>query len=197
MRPNVAFSPTKPVKPAGIRIDPPPSPPVASVTRPPATAAALPPDEPPGVVPCIHGLCVAPFNTVRVTLTPPNSLAVHRPMWFAPPSLVARSTNTEVCVAFRSANTTQASVFGQPCTASSSFTPSGTPPKGFETSAFFARSMAPSSSTNENALSELLLIAASDACSSSRGLRSLRRNASTRETASPNQGTPVFSICIK
>ncbi|CAB4655275.1 unannotated protein [freshwater metagenome] len=185
------------MKPAGIRIEPPPSPPVARVTRPPATADALPPDEPPGVVPCIQGLCVAPFKTVRVTFTPPNSLAVHKPMWFAPPSVVARSTKRDVCVALRSANTTHASVFGQPCTESSSFTPSGTPPNGLETSAFFARSMAPSASTNEKALSELFSIAASEACSSSSGLRSLRRNASTRETASPNQGLSVDSICIK
>ena len=49
IRPKVAFKPTKPVKPAGIRIDPPPSPPVASVINPPATADALPPDDPPGV----------------------------------------------------------------------------------------------------------------------------------------------------
>ena len=40
IRPNVLFRPTSPQKPAGIRIDPPPSPPVASVTMPPATAAA-------------------------------------------------------------------------------------------------------------------------------------------------------------
>ncbi|CAB4570977.1 unannotated protein [freshwater metagenome] len=86
MRPNVAFRPTKPVNPAGIRMDPPPSPAVANVTRPPATAAALPPEEPPGVRPCRHGLCVAPFSTVRVTFTPPNSLAVVRPASTAPAS---------------------------------------------------------------------------------------------------------------
>ena len=108
--PNVAFSPTRPVNPAGIRIEPPPSPPVAMVTRPPATAAALPPDDPPGVRPCCHGLCVAPFKTVRVTLTPPNSLAVHSPIAFAPPVWVTRSTMTDVCVALRSAKTTHASV---------------------------------------------------------------------------------------
>ncbi len=46
-----------------MRIDPPPSPPVASVTRPPATAAALPPDEPPGVRDGSHGLPVAPWSS--------------------------------------------------------------------------------------------------------------------------------------
>ena len=76
IRPYVAFKPTSPVKPAGMRIEPPPSPPVAMETKPPATAAALPPDDPPGVRPCCHGLCVAPCNNVRVRFTPPNSLEV-------------------------------------------------------------------------------------------------------------------------
>ena len=39
--------PTSPQNPAGIRIEPPPSLPLARLTRPPATAVALPPDEPP------------------------------------------------------------------------------------------------------------------------------------------------------
>ena len=186
MRPNVALRPTRPVNPAGIRIEPPPSPPVAIVTRPPATAAALPPDDPPGVRPCIHGLCVAPLSTVRVTFVPPNSLAVHRPMALAPPIIVARSTISEVCVALRSANTTQASVSGQPLTESSSFTPSGTPPNGFDMSADLARARAPSASRNENALSVLAAIAANDASSSSTGEICLARNARTNEQASPS-----------
>ena len=49
MRPNVDLSPNRPVKPAGIRMEPPPSPPVQMGSRPPATDAAEPPDEPPGV----------------------------------------------------------------------------------------------------------------------------------------------------
>jgi hypothetical protein len=76
MRPYVDFKPNRPVKPAGMRIDPPPSPPVAMLHSPPATAAAEPPDEPPGVRSGFHGLRVTPRRFVRVTLTPPNSLAV-------------------------------------------------------------------------------------------------------------------------
>ena len=197
MRPKVPLSPTRPVNPAGIRIDPPPSPPVAIVTRPPATADALPPDEPPGVRPCIQGLWVAPFKTVRVMLTPPNSLAVHKPMWFAPPISVARCTITDVCVALRSAKTTQASVYGQPLTASSSLTPSGTPPKGLVMSADFALSSAPCGSRNENAFKLLLSIAASEACNSSTGERSLDLKASTSETASPSHGESVVVMHSK
>ncbi len=67
-----------------MRIEPPPSPPVPSVTRPAATAAAEPPDEPPGVCAMSHGLSVAPFSFVYVRLTPPNSLDVVRPTSTAP-----------------------------------------------------------------------------------------------------------------
>ena len=76
IRPKFDFRPNMPVKPAGIRIDPPPSPPEAIGTRPPATAAAVPPDDPPGVRSGFQGLRVAPCNRVLVTLIPPNSLAV-------------------------------------------------------------------------------------------------------------------------
>ncbi len=62
-----------------MRIDPPPSPAVATVSSPPATAAAEPPDDPPGVRSRSHGFRVAPLSLVRVWLTPPNSLAVVSP----------------------------------------------------------------------------------------------------------------------
>ena len=127
-----------------MRIDPPPSPPVASVTRPPATAAALPPDDPPGVRDGCHGFPVAPWSSVRVTLTPPNSLAVVWPASTAPPWSTSRVTSVEVYVATSSANTTLALVAGQPVTWSSSLTPMGTPPKGFDTSAAAAAARAAS-----------------------------------------------------
>ncbi|MEY3055461.1 MAG: hypothetical protein RL550_1984, partial [Actinomycetota bacterium] len=187
MRPKVAFSPTSPVKPAGMRIDPPPSPAVARVTSPPATADALPPDEPPGVRPCTHGLCVAPFSTVRVTFTPPNSLAVVSPVRTAPADS-SRCTITDVLVALRSANTAHASVSGQLSTRSSSFTPMGTPPKGREMSARDAASRARSGSRNEKALRSLDAMADNVASSSSTGERSPRRKASTSEQASPVHG---------
>ena len=185
MRPNVLFRPTSPVKPAGIRIDPPPSPPVASVTRPPATAAAVPPDEPPGVCPCCHGLWVVPCRTVRVTLTPPNSDAVVWPTSTAPPRSRMRSTLRLVYSATRSLNGTDASVYGQPATWSSSLTPIGTPPNGRLTSARAAARSAFSRSRWQNAFRSLASIASYVAASSSTGERSPRRNASTREHASP------------
>ena len=167
-----------------MRIEPPPSPPVANGTSPPATAAALPADEPPTVRPCRHGLCVTPFSFVTLTLSPPNSLAVVRPTAVAPPRPSSRSTKVLVCVATRSRNTRDPSVAGHPATGSSSFTPTGTPPNGIETSACSAAFSARSASRNEKAFSELCAIAARLASSSSRGERSPRRKASTSEQAS-------------
>ena len=50
----------------GIRIEPPPSEPVAHGTRPAATAAADPPEDPPGVRVTSHGLRVTPLASVAV-----------------------------------------------------------------------------------------------------------------------------------
>jgi hypothetical protein len=59
--PRVGFSPTRPQAAAGIRIDPPPSAAVAIGASPAATAAAEPPEEPPGVRDGSHGLRVIPL----------------------------------------------------------------------------------------------------------------------------------------
>ena len=97
------------MKPAGMRIDPPPSPPEAIGRRPPATAAAEPPEEPPGVLPCIQGLWVAPWSLVRVQLMPPNSDAV---VWavMTAPAARRRCTCRLSFEATRSAKTKDASV---------------------------------------------------------------------------------------
>ena len=188
MRPAVPFMPTRPLKPAGIRIDPPPSPPDAIATRPPATAAELPPDEPPAVFPCFQGLWQMPWRRLTLTLRPPNSEAKVRPTGFAPPCSTTRLIIVPVWVAVRSLKTSEASVAGHPSTESSSFTPNGTPPKGCETSAASARARAPSGSRNVKALRSLASMAASEASSSSTGERSPLRKASTSEQASPVQG---------
>ncbi len=100
----------------------------------------------------------------------------------------SRSTTVDVYVAMRSWKTSDASVWGQPSTGSSSLMPVGTPPNGFETSADAAAARARSASTNEKQLRSDASIAASVASSSSTGERSPARNASTSEHASPFQG---------
>ena len=97
------------MKPAGMRMEPPPSPPLAMGSRPPATAAAEPPDEPPGVRSGSHGLRVVPWSLVRVQLIPPNSEAVVWPASTAPAAR-SRVTWVESWSAIRSAKTSDASV---------------------------------------------------------------------------------------
>ena len=92
MRPAVPFMPSRPLKAAGMRMDPPPSPPLAMGTSPPATAAAEPPDEPPAVRPCCQGLWVVPLSLVMETLSPPNSDAVVWPTGLAPPPSKSRDS---------------------------------------------------------------------------------------------------------
>ena len=52
--------PTIPQRAAGWRIEPPVSVPIAQGARRPATAAALPPEDPPGTRPESHGLRTGP-----------------------------------------------------------------------------------------------------------------------------------------
>ena len=59
-RPRVLFRPTRPQQAAGMRMEPPPSLALAAGTMPEATAAAAPPEEPPGLWSGFQGLCVGP-----------------------------------------------------------------------------------------------------------------------------------------
>ena len=66
MRPKLGFRPTRPQNEAGRRTEPPISQPSAMGTQPTATAAAEPPDEPPGVRSGFQGLRVIPQSGVSV-----------------------------------------------------------------------------------------------------------------------------------
>ena len=92
MRPRVGFSPTRPLHAAGIRIEPPPSLPCASGTMPPATAAAAPPLEPPGVRSVSHGLRAGPKRRGSVTGRIPNSGMFVLPTSTKPASRMRRVT---------------------------------------------------------------------------------------------------------
>src|SRR5579859_4536114 len=91
MRPWLGFSPTSPQKAAGMRVDPPPSLAVHMGTKPAATAAAEPPDDPPGVRVRSQGLRVVPQAGEWVKATAPNSGAAVFPTGTAP---AARSRDT-------------------------------------------------------------------------------------------------------
>ena len=75
-----------------MRIEPPPSEPWASGSAPAATAAAAPPDEPPGVRVVSHGLRHAPLSTDSVTHVLPNSGVFDLPSTTKPASFMRRTT---------------------------------------------------------------------------------------------------------
>src|SRR2546423_15132371 len=91
-RPRVGLRPKSPQHDAGMRIEPPPSLPCASETIPEATAAALPPDDPPGVREVSHGLRVGPKRSGSVTGRMPSSGVFVLPTMIAPASRRRRTT---------------------------------------------------------------------------------------------------------
>ena len=77
-----------PLKLAGIRIEPPPSPPVASAHSPATVAAPAPPDEPPDVRSVFHGLRHGSPRRFSFAPSSPNSGV------FVFPSITAPAPNT-------------------------------------------------------------------------------------------------------
>src|SRR5512143_3362677 len=65
-RPYVGFMPTTPQREAGWRIEPPVSVPTPAKHRPAATAAAVPPEDPPGILSGAQGLRDGPNREVSV-----------------------------------------------------------------------------------------------------------------------------------
>src|ERR687889_2694262 len=84
MRPYVGFRPIMPQKAAGILTEPPPSVPTLNDPIPKATAAALPPLEPPAVCVGAQGLLVNPVRGLSVTPFHPYSGVVVFPSNTAP-----------------------------------------------------------------------------------------------------------------
>ena len=62
MAPKVGLKPTTPQNAAGMRMEPPPSPPMLTGPIPAATAAPAPPDDPPGTRSRSQGLDVRPWT---------------------------------------------------------------------------------------------------------------------------------------
>src|SRR6476620_10694038 len=91
MRPNWPLIAANPVRQPGMRTEPPPSVPNAIGVMPPATDAAAPALEPPGVLARFQGLRVMPVSGESPTALQPNSLVVVLPIRM-PPAFLARST---------------------------------------------------------------------------------------------------------
>src|ERR1700694_2118846 len=128
--------PTTPQQDAGMRIEPPMSVPMATVAIPAATAAALPPLDPPGVMPARHGLLVAGKIALVVPTAAASSGRLVLPR-MAAPAARARGTAAVASSGTRSRHTGLPSVHGIPLTGRLSLTASVTPARGpFEDSAF-------------------------------------------------------------
>src|SRR6185312_14066897 len=92
-RPRCGLTPTRCVQAAGMRTEPAPSEPAAAGTRPAATAAAEPPEEPPGVWCSDHGLRVAPNAGLSVNGHWPTSGVLVLPTITAPAARSLRATS--------------------------------------------------------------------------------------------------------
>ena len=124
MRPRLGLSPTSPQQAAGMRIEPPPSLPWASGTMPGATAAAAPPEEPPGVRSVSQGLRVGPKRRGSVTGRIPNSGRLVLPTITKPASRRRRTTKAS-WAGPKSPKRSEPSVYGMPATAAVSLTAIG------------------------------------------------------------------------
>src|SRR5688500_6817075 len=186
VRPRVGLSPKTPQHDAGIRIEPPPTPPPASGTIPLATAAPDPPDEPPTVTSGFHGFRQMPNYSDSVHGTRPNSGVFVLPTTIRPARLYRR-TISESTGGLQSLNSRLPHVSGSPAYhETTSFSRKGTPWNGPSGIAPFASSSARSNMRWTTALSRELtasirLIAAITA---SRGEISFRRISSA--TPSPS-----------
>ena len=92
IRPRWGLSPTRPQHAAGMRIEPPPSLPCATGTIPAATAAAEPPEEPPGVRSRSQGLRVGPNRRASLVGRMPYSGSVVVPTTMKPARFSRRVT---------------------------------------------------------------------------------------------------------
>src|SRR5436190_4642559 len=130
MRPWLALWPTSPVNEAGMRIDPPPSDAVPNGMIPAATAADVPPLEPPGVFVTSQGFRVMPNSLVLVKLSVPNSGLAVLPTGTAPAARKRATFKSSWGSGPRSENGIEPNDVGMPSQCSRSFTPNGTPASG-------------------------------------------------------------------
>ena len=112
-----------------MRTDPPWSPPVATSTRPPATSAALPDEEPPAERVSSHGLRTGP---VREVCDPPEK---QRSSQTAMPAMVAPAASSRVTIVASRVGTKPSTVaepfiIGTPATAVLSLTATVRPARG-------------------------------------------------------------------
>src|SRR5882724_575253 len=97
-----------------MRIDPPPSVPRPSGQKRAAIAAAVPPDEPPGVFLVFHGLRVTPVSGLSVVPFQPNSGVVVFPIKTAPASRSRATVGASVSQSWLVSTVREPRSVGQP-----------------------------------------------------------------------------------
>ena len=165
-RPGLGAMPTTPHCDAGSRTDPPVSVPTARSASPTATAAAEPPELPPGLRPRSHGLCVGPCTEVAVEAPMASSSMLARPSTTAPARRSRATTG-----ASRSAGTrlwaSEAHAVTWPATSMLSLTTTTTPwsgptrPDAAAASSLRAAARAPGASTCTRLCTRLSVVATS------------------------------------
>jgi hypothetical protein len=124
--PYVGFSPTTPDSAAGCLTEPPVSVPRAQTASPAATAAADPPDDPPGTVPRSHGLCTGPNAEFSFEDPIANSSQLVLPTRTAP-AASSRSHAAQSYGGTKASRIFEPHVVRMPFVASTSFSASGMP----------------------------------------------------------------------
>ena len=192
-RPVVGRIPVTPQSAAGMRTEPAVSVPSAPGTRPAATAAPLPPLDPPQIRSVSHGLRAGPNASLVVEAPQANSCVLSLPTTTAP-ARRRRATTVASAVATLSASTFDAAVVRVPATSITSLTAIGTPCSGPVRSGSASASASASSARtvmNELRAPSSRSIRSSASCTASRGESSPRRIAAASAdsvTSPPGRG---------
>ena len=97
MAPTVGLIPTQPFSEAGQTIDPSVSLPIAIDTKPAATAAPDPEEEPPALCECFHGLAVKPPRAVQPLVDLFDRIFAHSER-LADPTIVAPASRSRLAI---------------------------------------------------------------------------------------------------
>jgi hypothetical protein len=127
--PDPGLMPTSPQLEAGMRMEPPPSAARATGTMAEATAAALPPEEPPGVWSRLQGLREAPKASLSVNGHRPSSGTLVLPTSSAPASRKRRTSSSSAAAGSGPVAAEPLRV-GHPARSMLSLTATGTPARG-------------------------------------------------------------------
>ena len=179
IRSRVGLSPTRPQWAAGMRIEPMPSEAVAAGHSPAATAAALPPLEPPAVRSVFQGLRVRPNAGPSVSPMMASSGVLVLPITTAPAARSRFTSSLSLRAGSRYAAVPQPVT--SPVTSSTSFTAIGTPRSGRSSPAARRASACPASARARSAITTLKALSSG----SRRSMRARQSSTSSRDDTSP------------